>query len=41
MALWANLIALLFGDWQVMNFNWPKDTWVVLYIGLEQSFCPH
>jgi drug/metabolite transporter (DMT)-like permease len=40
MALWANLIALLFGDWQVMNFNWPKDTWVVLYIGLGTIFLP-
>src|SRR5690242_4980769 len=40
MALWANLIALLFGDWQITHFSWPKDTWVVLYIGLGTIFLP-
>lgn len=40
MALWAHLIALLFGDWQVTHFSWPKDTWAVLYIGLGTIFLP-
>ncbi|GCE14599.1 DMT family transporter [Tengunoibacter tsumagoiensis] len=40
MALWANLIALLFGDWQMVNFTFPKDVWVVLFIGLGTIFLP-
>ncbi len=40
MALWANLITLLFGDWQVTHFALPKDGFVVLYIGLGTIFLP-
>jgi len=40
MALWANLIALLFGDWNVSHFDWPHDSWVMLYIGLGTIFLP-
>jgi drug/metabolite transporter (DMT)-like permease len=40
MALWANLIALLFGDWQVVAPSWPKDGIVVSYIGLGTIFLP-
>jgi drug/metabolite transporter (DMT)-like permease len=40
MALWANLIVLLFGNWQLASFALPKDVWVVLYIGLGTIFLP-
>ncbi|GAC1447216.1 MAG: hypothetical protein PVS3B1_33750 [Ktedonobacteraceae bacterium] len=40
MALWANLIALLFGDWHVVNVAFPKDIWVVLYIGIGTTLLP-
>src|SRR5438105_3911296 len=32
MAVWANLIVLLFGDWQAVHPALPKDIWVVLYV---------
>lgn len=34
MALWGNLMALLFGDWSMVHFELPKDAIVILYIGL-------
>jgi Permeases of the drug/metabolite transporter (DMT) superfamily len=40
MALWANLIALLFGNWNESQFVWSQDIWVVLYIGLGTIFVP-
>lgn len=40
MAAWANLIALLFGDWNTMNFTLPGDLGVVLYVGLGTIFLP-
>lgn len=40
MALWANLVALLFGNWQVVNFVLPKDVGIVLYIGIGTTFLP-
>jgi drug/metabolite transporter (DMT)-like permease len=40
MALWGNLIALLFGDWNMVHFALPKDTLVILYIGLGTVFLP-
>ncbi len=40
MALWANLIALLFGDWGMGHFDLPKDIAVVLYAGLGTTFLP-
>lgn len=40
MALWGNLIALLFGDWNMANFVLPKDGFVLLYIGWGTVFLP-
>jgi drug/metabolite transporter (DMT)-like permease len=40
MALWGNLIALLFGDWNTVNLELPKDALVILYIGLGTVFLP-
>lgn len=40
MALWGNLIALLFGDWNMTHFELPKDALVILYIGLGTVFLP-
>ncbi|HET8846604.1 MAG TPA: DMT family transporter, partial [Ktedonobacteraceae bacterium] len=40
MAVWANLVALLFGDWQAVHPMLPKDIWVVLYIALACTFVP-
>jgi drug/metabolite transporter (DMT)-like permease len=40
MALWGNLIALLFGDWNMVHFELPKDALVLLYIGLGTVFLP-
>jgi drug/metabolite transporter (DMT)-like permease len=40
MALWGNLIALLFGDWNTAHFDLPKDALVILYVGLGTVFLP-
>ncbi len=40
MALWGNLIALLFGDWNMAHFDLPKDALVILYVGLGTVFLP-
>ncbi|GCE23505.1 hypothetical protein KDK_73050 [Dictyobacter kobayashii] len=40
MALWANLLALLFGDWDIVHFALPWDMGVVFYIGLGTIFLP-
>ncbi len=40
MAVWANLIALLFGNWQVVHPALPKDVWIVLYIALGTTCLP-
>ena len=40
MALWANLIALLFGDWQAVHIVFPNDVWSILYIGLGTTLLP-
>jgi hypothetical protein len=40
MALWANLLALLFGDWQAVHPALPKDIWIVLYISLGTICLP-
>lgn len=40
MAVWANLVALLFGDWQAVHPILPKDIWVVLYVSLACTFIP-
>jgi drug/metabolite transporter (DMT)-like permease len=39
-AVWANLIALLFGDWQAVHPALPKDIWVVLYVSVACTFIP-
>jgi drug/metabolite transporter (DMT)-like permease len=40
MALWANLVALLFGDWRSMQPSLPHDLWVVLYVAVACTFLP-
>ena len=31
-ALWSNLVVLLFGDWRAVHPSLPHDLWVVLYV---------
>lgn len=40
MALWANLLALLFGDWHFVSISMPWDLGVIAYIGLGTIFLP-
>jgi len=40
MALWANLIVLLFGDWNSFHPNLPRDAWVILYVAVACTFLP-
>ncbi len=40
MAVWANLVALLFGDWQSVHPSFPKDIWIVLYVASACTFLP-
>ena len=40
MALWANLIVLLFGDWHAVHPALPHDIWVVLYVAGACTFLP-
>ncbi len=40
MALWACLIALLFGDWQTFHPSFPKDALIILYIAGACTFLP-
>jgi drug/metabolite transporter (DMT)-like permease len=40
MALWACLIALLFGNWQAVHPALPKDALVVLYVAGACTFLP-
>jgi len=40
MAVWANLVALLFGDWHAVHPALPKDIWVVLYVAGACTFLP-
>ncbi|HEY0752408.1 MAG TPA: EamA family transporter [Ktedonobacteraceae bacterium] len=37
-AVWANLVALLFGDWQTLHPALPKDVVVVLYVAFACTF---
>lgn len=39
-AAWANLVALLFGDWQAAHPALPKDIEVVLYVSTACTFVP-
>ncbi len=40
MALWANLIVLLFGDWGSFHPQLPKDIWIILYVAAACTFLP-
>lgn len=40
MALWSNLVVLLFGDWRGVHPSLPHDLWVVLYVALACTFLP-
>jgi drug/metabolite transporter (DMT)-like permease len=40
MAVWANLVVLLFGDWHAVHPSLPKDVWVVLYVAAICTFLP-
>jgi drug/metabolite transporter (DMT)-like permease len=40
MALWSNLVILLFGDWRVAHPSLPHDLWVVLYVAGACTFIP-
>lgn len=40
MALWANLIVLLFGNWRAVQPSLPHDIWVVLYVAGACTFLP-
>ena len=40
MAVWANLVVLLFGDWHAVHPAIPKDIWVVLYVAGACTFLP-
>jgi drug/metabolite transporter (DMT)-like permease len=40
MALWSNLVVLLFGDWRAVHPSLPHDLWVVLYVAVACTFLP-
>ena len=40
MALWSNLVVLLFGDWREVHPSLPHDLWVVLYVAGACTFIP-
>jgi drug/metabolite transporter (DMT)-like permease len=40
MAVWANLVVLLFGDWHVVHPLLPKDILVVVYVAGACTFLP-
>jgi drug/metabolite transporter (DMT)-like permease len=40
MAIWASMIALLFGDWQAVRPAFPRDIWAVLYISIGTTCLP-
>ncbi|HEV2654584.1 MAG TPA: DMT family transporter [Ktedonobacteraceae bacterium] len=40
MALWANLVVLLFGDWGTFHPQLPKDIWIILYVAGACTFLP-
>jgi drug/metabolite transporter (DMT)-like permease len=39
-AVWANLVALLFGNWQAVHPALPKDILVVLFVAFACTFIP-
>ncbi len=40
MAVWANLVVLLFGDWHAVHPQLPKDLLVILYVAGACTFLP-
>src|SRR5260370_31918619 len=40
MALWGNLVVLLFGDWHAVHPSLPHDIWVVFYVAGACTFVP-
>lgn len=40
MAVWANLVVLLFGDWHAVHPLLPKDVFVVVYVAGACTFLP-
>jgi drug/metabolite transporter (DMT)-like permease len=40
MALWGNLVVLLFGNWQSVHLSLPKDVWIILYVAGACTFLP-
>jgi len=40
MALWANLVVLLFGDWHALHPALPKDIGIIVYVALCCTFLP-
>ena len=40
MALWASLVALLFGNWQAFHPSFPKDGFIILYVAFACTFLP-
>jgi drug/metabolite transporter (DMT)-like permease len=40
MAIWANLLVLLFGDWQAVHPELPRDAWIILYVSLGTICLP-
>lgn len=39
-ALWANLVVLLFGDWQAVHPIFPRDALAILYVAVACTFVP-
>jgi drug/metabolite transporter (DMT)-like permease len=39
-AAWANLVVLLFGDWQAVHPTLPKDVLIILYVATACTFLP-
>jgi drug/metabolite transporter (DMT)-like permease len=40
MAVWANLVVLLFGDWHAVHPSLPKDVMLVIYVAGACTFLP-
>ncbi len=40
MALWANLVVLLFGDWHMVHPQLPKDLLIIIYVAGACTFLP-
>jgi len=40
MALWANLVVLLFGNWHAVHPSLPGDIWIIVYVAGACTFVP-